>query len=293
MKLIVDSGSTKTDWAFAKSKSDVIIACSRGINPVVQDKSEIEKTFSCELMPFMRENGIEENNISSVFFYGAGCTAVKTPVLTSIIGGHFQNASVVKVESDLLGAARSLCGRNKGIAAILGTGANSCCYDGEKIVSKIPALGYILGDEGSGAVLGRNFINGILKGWLPKEIREAFMSETKMTVADILERVYHSKCPNRFLASMSEFIANHIGDYCELEDLVVENFDNFIRINILPYLRNESIKWMHGQCCPKINAVGSVAFYYKSQLQRAMKHYGLVIGHIKKSPLSGLVDYHF
>lgn len=293
MKLIVDSGSTKTDWAFAKSKSDVITACSKGINPVVQDKNEIDGIFSYELMPFIHEKGIEKKEIDSVFFYGAGCTTSKAPVLLSIIKKTFCDASVVVVESDLLGAARSLCGKSKGIAAILGTGANSCYYDGEKILSSTPALGYILGDEGSGAVLGRNFINGILKGWLPKEICENFLLETKMTVADIIDGVYRSKCPNRFLASMSKFIANHIADYCELDDLVVRNFNDFIRLNILPYLQDDSIKCMYGQCCPKVNAVGSVAFYYKSELQRAMKNYGLECGHITKSPLVGLIDYHF
>ena len=160
--------------------------------------------------------------------------------------------------------------------------SNSCYYDGEGIKEHTPALGYILGDEGSGAVLGRNFINGILKGTLSRELRDVFFDEYHTSQADIINKVYHSAMPNRFLASLSKFILPHIDDE-SLEALVVRNFENFIISNIRNY----------SEAKPVINAVGSVAFLYRKQLEQAAMLQGYELGKILKSPLEGLLDYHF
>lgn len=295
MKLIVDSGSTKTDWAFVLSSSDSKSVSTRGINPVVQTSEQIKEILNTELLLGVSNVAISVDDIDEIFYYGAGCIPEKSDVLKSALMPIFPNASVVEIESDLLGAARAMCGHESGVAAILGTGANSCLFDGHEIVWHTPALGYILGDEGSGAVLGRKFINGILKGWLPTDICRLFMLETGLTVADIINNVYHQTSPNRFLASMSVFIAKHIDECKALDDLVVHNFEDFIRINLLPYFSvHEEYSTAHSNAeLPReFSAVGSIAYHYNAQLAKAANKYGLNVAKIIKSPLQDLVKYH-
>lgn len=288
MKLVVDSGSTKTDWFYASSPTEYTVIKTKGINPVVQTCEEIKEIISGMCL----RNINDFNKVGEVYFYGAGCTPLNKLVVESILKENFLDAEV-NVESDLLAAARALCGRKEGLAAILGTGANSCFYDGRKIVANTPALGFILGDEGSGAVLGRKFLNGIIKGWLPSHICENFYDETGLTVDDIIDNVYRKPSPNRFLASMSEFILRHVDSSPELESLVVENFDNFISINLNPYRRLFD-STDHGNHSVKIiNAVGSVAYYYKEQLAKAAHNNGYKVGKVVRSPVAGLLDFHF
>lgn len=287
IKLIVDSGSTKTDWAFASATDSYLLMSTCGINPVVQTVEMIKKTICGELVLLMSTEGIEAADVGEIFFYGAGCIPTKMNVVRQILNETFSLADIIEVNSDLLGAARALCGHTEGIAAILGTGANSCYYDGERIVANTPALGFILGDEGSGAVLGRKFINGILKGWLPCALRDKFLGEYGLTVSQVIDKVYHQPMPNRFLASISEFIYRKMNCFSELETVVEENFEDFISKNILPY------RVISEASLVKMNAVGSVAFYYKPQLVKAASKHGIETGLIEKSPLHGLVNYHF
>ena len=205
VKLIVDSGSTKTDWCFAMPSGALVSVKTGGINPAVQDAEIIEATIKNHLLPSLPAQDIDPNEVGEIYYYGAGCTPDRLPVMRKLLTEAFGRAQTVEICSDLLAAARALCLRKKGIACILGTGANSCLYDGEGIVAQTPALGYILGDEGSGAVLGRNFLNGILKGWLPEELRNLFMAEWQLDVAEIINKVYREQYPNRFLASISTF----------------------------------------------------------------------------------------
>lgn len=281
MKLIVDNGSTKADWCFINTKKDDITISTDGINPIVQPTEEIESILRSQLVQQAEKEKLCLKDISETFFYGAGCSLDMRDEMVAIIKKCVCQQAHIEVESDMLGAARALCGREKGIACILGTGANSCVYDGEKIIAHTPALGYILGDEGSGAVLGRNFINAVLKGTLPYSLRETFLKESKLSVTDILHNVYKSKAPNRFLASMSKFIYLHL-DNKDLEKLVVDNFKEFIKKNILPY----------GMPCATLNAVGSIAFYYKPQFEEAAKECGYRIGRIIKSPIVALANFH-
>ena len=207
----------------------------------------------------------------------------------------FSSSKTIEVNSDLLAAARALCLRKEGIACILGTGANSCLYDGANIIAQTPALGYILGDEGSGAVLGRNFLNGILKGWLPIELRNLFMSEWQLNVSDIIEKVYREPSPNRFMASITRFIASNMDNYPQLADMVVRNFEKFIDVNIQPYFKLETEAEENkekAQSAREINAVGSIAYYFRNQLERAANNRSLSVGRIIKSPMQGLVEYH-
>jgi N-acetylglucosamine kinase-like BadF-type ATPase len=180
-----------------------------------------------------------------------------------------------------MAAARALCGRDEGIACILGTGANSALYDGERIVQNTPALGYILGDEGSGAVLGRSFMNAIFKNPDFADIREEYLAEQQLTMADIIQRVYREPMANRFLASTSLYIGRHL-DNPLLEELVVDNLRQFFRRNLAPYQRPDL----------PVHFFGSRAQHYRNQLLQAAAAEGYVVGRVMKSPLEGLVAYH-
>lgn len=289
VRLIVDSGSTKTDWCFAMPDGKFVRINTSGINPAVQAPDIIEGILNNELLPSLTTQAINRNDVGKIYYYGAGCTPDRQPIMHNMLIRTFSSSKTIEVNSDLLAAARALCLRKEGIACILGTGANSCLYDGANIIAQTPALGYILGDEGSGAVLGRNFLNGILKGWLPIELRNLFMSEWQLNVSDIIEKVYREPSPNRFMASITRFIASNMDNYPQLADMVVRNFETFIDVNIQPYLKGRT-----GENAKKIaiNAVGSIAFYFNHQLECAANNRGLVVGRIVKSPMQGLVEYH-
>jgi N-acetylglucosamine kinase-like BadF-type ATPase len=215
-----------------------------------------------------------------VFFYGSGCTPVLAPVMKQILSQFFPSEKIW-VFSDLMAAARALCQHEAGIACILGTGANSCLYDGNDIVQNTPALGYILGDEGGGAVLGRLFMNAIFKNPAFAAIRDSYLAETKLTQADIINKVYREPMANRFLATTSLFISQHL-DNPLLRDLVVQNFRQFFRSNIVPYQRADL----------PVHFVGSMAHHYEEQLALAAKEEGFRLGRIMKSPMEGLISYH-
>jgi N-acetylglucosamine kinase-like BadF-type ATPase len=281
MKLIADSGSTKTDWTLLTEGGDQRCRIStQGINPVHQPSAVIRKVLADELLPQLPAD------IPSldVFFYGAGCSGAYADTLSAdlkaVLSGSVAQLTV-HVASDLLAAARALCGRSEGIACILGTGANSCLYDGCDIVGNIPPLGYILGDEGSGAVLGRRFINALYKEELPHSLLQEFLSETALTYADIIDRVYRQPLANRFLASLSTFIHAHL-EVEGVRALVVDNFRDFLRKNVAKYRRPEL----------PVHAIGSIAFCYREELQEAVRCEGLTLGTVLKSPMEGLLTYH-
>ena len=283
--LIVDSGSTKTSWCFAflpntKSADGARTVTTEGLNPAVMSAEEGEEKIAKALSHCLQSLSISAADVDNVFFYGAGCIAGRAGVVSESIQSILVDAKIY-VADDLLGAARALCGHKAGIACILGTGSNSCLYDGENIVAHTPALGYVLGDEGSGAVLGRKFLNAVLKQTLPENICKRFLQESGLDMAEIINRVYRSPAPNRFLASMSKYIHGYL-DEKEVRDIVIDNFEDFIRNNILAY----------GDEFRTINVVGSIAFHYKEQLTEAASRNGFQIGKIIKSPIEGLIEYH-
>ena len=283
--LIVDSGSTKTSWCFAflpdtKSADGARTVTTEGLNPAVMSAEEVEEKIAKALNHCLQSLSISAADVENVFFYGAGCIAGRAGVVSESISSILVDAKIY-VADDLLGAARALCGHKSGIACILGTGSNSCLYDGENIVAHTPALGYVLGDEGSGAVLGRKFLNAVLKQTLPENIRKRFLQESGLDMAEVINRVYRSPAPNRFLASMSKYIHGYL-DEKEVRDIVIDNFEDFIRNNILAY----------GDEFRTINVVGSIAYHYKEQLTEAASRNGFQIGNIIKSPIEGLIEYH-
>ena len=289
MILIADSGSTKTDWLLVGKGGDgdgaraMAPLHTQGINPFHQGADVIREILRSELLPQIEEEGARTHGatgVTTVRFYGSGVRPELEPVMAQLLREAFPQATDVEAHNDLLGAARALCGHNYGIASILGTGANSCLYDGEHIVENTPPLGYILGDEGSGAVLGRRFLNALYKGVLSKELHDAFVQQTGLTMADVIDRVYRQPLANRFLASLCPFVHDHLDDEAVC-GLVVDSFRDFFRRNIVPYGRRDL----------PVSFVGSVAWYFQEQLAVAAHNEGFLLGNVLKSPLIGLVSF--
>ena len=275
MKLIADSGSTKTDWALVDDGGHVNVIHTQGINPVHQTDCAIADILRNELMAQLDSVKIDE-----VFFYGSGVRPTEETVMQRLLA-HATGATSVEAKSDLLGAARALCGQHEGLACILGTGANSCLYDGRQIAQNTPPLGYILGDEGSGAVLGIGLLNALYKGLLPETLRKEFEAEYHLSLTEVISRVYRQPMANRFLASLSPFVHAHL-QVPAVHALVVRNFQRFLQHNVNVYGRRDL----------PLSAVGSIAFYYEDQLREAANGAGYVVGRIERSPLQALIAYH-
>ncbi len=274
--LIADSGSTKTHWCFIQPTGEVVHEYfSGGINPFFQSTDDILTSLKQELTGDIPK-------ITDIYFYGAGCANSEKNEIVAKALKEFFACSKVNINSDLLGAARSLCQNDEGIVCILGTGSNSCYYDGKQIASNVSPLGFIIGDEGSGAVLGKLLIGDILKKQLPKSIIDLFYKEYNTTQADILNCIYKMPFPNRYLAQYSRFLSQNI-HIKELENLVIKSFNDFIRRNLLQYDRSDSLN---------INFVGSIAHHFKPQLTTALEQNKLNIGTIIQSPMYGLIHYH-
>lgn len=272
--LIADSGSTKTEWDL-----DGLRIKTQGINPFHQDDDTIRAILYDELLPQLYSHcSVSEFSSLKVSFYGSGVRPELEKKVVRLLSEAFPEAKQIDAHSDLLGAAIALCGHSEGIACILGTGANSCLFDGQRIVKNTPPMGYVLGDEGSGAVLGIRFLNALYKDRLPHTILSDFEAYIGMNLAQVIDRVYRQPLANRWLASLSEFIHAHM-DEPLIEALVVENFRDFLRYNVDPYGRRDL----------PVSALGSIAYYYQSQFLEALKSEGYTVGKILRGPLDGLV----
>lgn len=276
MKLIADSGSTKTHWCLIRDHGEYECYYTPGINPFFQTEFEIEDHIRKKLLPQIGAASVEE-----IYFYGAGCATEKQKeTLAGVFTGVF-DPDKVEVESDLLGAARALCGDMPGIACILGTGSNSCYYDGREIVKQVSPLGYIIGDEGSGAILGKRLVADCLKNQLPQPIRERFFERFGLTQAQIIENVYTKPFPNRFLASLSVFLKENL-EQPELRRIVYVSFSEFFKRNVCQY------DYQHN----KVNIVGSVGYHYQEVLRQVMNDMSLHAGIIIQAPMDNLRIYH-
>lgn len=278
MILIADCGSTKIDWCVVNDGKVVEQIFTSGINALLMTEEQIRETLAAELAEKVKGYAIE-----SVYYYGAGC--LFDDICANVrraIAHNVPTAKTIEVHSDLLAAARALCGQNEGIACILGTGSNSCYYNGKEIVDNVSPLGYILGDEGSGAVLGKLLVGDVLKNQLPKELCEKFLTEYDLDRQKIIEGVYKKPAANRFLASLSPFLIKNIEEPA-IHRLVLNAFKSFFVRDIENYSNYKSMP---------VSFVGSVAFYYKDVLAEAAKALDITIGTIIKSPMEGLVKYH-
>lgn len=284
MILIADSGSTKVHWCLMAANGHTAEFITDGINPLFQTSDAMRNSICNQLLPQMASM-LWAGTVSHVFFYGAGCTPEKSPFVEKAIESVFKKAKVF-VASDMLGATRGLLGHEKGVACILGTGSNSCLYDGEQIIKNVPSLGFILGDEGSAATLGKRLVSDLLKNQLGDDLKERFLSQYAINQADVIEHVYRQPFPNRWLANLARFCAENIDDP-RIHDLVYDHFARFVKRNISQYYTTEEQK----QSMP-VGFVGSIAFYYRPVLEQVMSDYGFRVGQILQDPIPGLVEYH-
>ena len=276
MILIADSGSTKTNWCVTENSMVIKQIFTKGINPFYQTEEEITRELELSLIPFLK--GIR---IDQVYYYGTGCAFPdKIAMVSGALGWHFKNVSI-EVQSDLLGAARSLFLDKKGIACILGTGSNSSLYDGRQIVENVSPLGYILGDEGSGAVLGKTLIADCLKNQLPASLKDKLFISFELTPQLIMENVYKKPFPNRFLAKLTPFLLENIHEP-SIYKIVYESFDAFFVRNVMQYLL-ENVQ---------VGFVGSIAHYFKDILETVASKRGIIISQVVQNPMEGLVKYH-
>ena len=277
MILIADSGSTKTEWCLADQGRPVRTVVTAGINPFFQTREEIAGEIRDALLA-----ALKGERIDAIYFYGAGCAfPEKNRIVEEAITPYIP--APIEVYSDLMAAARALCGSRPGIACILGTGSNSCLYDGTEITEHISPLGFILGDEGSGAVLGKLLVGDCLKRQLPAPLVRKFMDQYELTPALLLERVYKQPFPNRFLATLSRFLLENITEQ-PIYNLVYTSFRSFFLRNVALY---------PGADTYPIHFVGSIAYYYQEVLKAAALSLGLKVGTVVQAPMDGLIRYHF
>lgn len=275
MKLIAESGSTRTEWALVEDNHLVQRVFTEGLNPFFQTRREISRSVRLGL-----PESFFKKKLDQVYYYGAGCSSYeKKNILGASLVAQFKTP--IQVESDLLAAARGLFKCEAGIACILGTGSNSCFYDGKIIVKNVKAAGYILGDEGSGAVLGKLFLADLLKGLAPKELANEFHEKFRISVNDVMESVYNLPFPNRFLGTIAYFL----GDYMDNEyvyNLLTNNLRSFFNRNVCQY---DYINY-------PIRFVGSLAYAYPDILQEVAQEFGVEIDVIEETPMNGLIEFH-
>lgn len=276
IKLICDSGSTKAEWCLLNGKSKKIVT-TQGLSPYFLTTQQIQQIIAKELMPKIKNIIIDE-----VFFYGTGCNNPENiKSVKKAISLVFTKAKVA-VDHDLMGAAKALCGSNKGIACILGTGSNSCFYNGKKIVKNSPGLGYVLGDEGSGAYLGKKVIQYFLYKTFDEDLMDRFNAKYATNSVDILNHVYKQPLPNRYLASFVPFLIENRGHYM-IENIIEDAFNDFFFNHVYKYRESWQMP---------INFVGSVAFGFKDVLKEMCNAYELQLGIVIKKPMDGLIKYH-
>jgi len=276
MILVADSGSTKTEWKIIKDGIPQDSIFTSGINPFFLSSDEIFLLFKKEL------SVISGLSFRMIYFYGTGCNSESKKEAVKIALQRFFSAEEIIIGSDLLGAARSLCQNEPGIACIMGTGSNSCYYDGLSIVSNVSPLGYILGDEGGGAVIGRKLISAVLKKQVPGSVIDQFFKTYNITPAEILESVYMKPFPNRFLGQYSRFISANI-HIPELQKIITTSFEEFIIRNILQYPESAYLA---------VNFTGSIAVHFRVFLEELLVRYKLKPGIFTLSPMANLITYH-
>lgn len=276
--LIADSGSTKTDWRLVHSNGDMHRVQTDGLNPYYQTTAQMVATLQDQLLPRLKTSAV-----TKAFFYGTGCTG---PTVNSTVADALQtvlpNLQQVEVNSDMLGAARATMGHQPGVACILGTGSNACCYDGEQITRGIQSLGFWLGDEGSGGYLGKTLVRDFFQQRLPAHLHEAFQNRYALDRLTLLENAYKKPFPNRYFAAFTPFLTDYLA-HPYIAKLVTDAFVSFLEIYVkrLP----ESQTW-------PVYFVGSIAHYFADPLYQATQQTGLTMGVILKAPVERLVQFH-
>jgi len=279
MLLLADSGSTKTAWRLIDQEKKIHQFQTQGLHPLFLEEAEIAHVLEKELIPSLGFPAKE--SITELFFYGTGCSNTERQHKMKTALETVFSRALIKVESDLTGAARGLCGSQPGLAVILGTGSNSCQYDGKSITHQRPSLGYILGDEGSGAWIGKTLLNAHFSDELPKAISDSLTQRLKVEIDDVIEHVYRKPFPNRYLATYSKFVFQNSKNPAMVQ-LVRTGFDAFFRKQLLHYPNKEL----------PLHATGSVAFFFSAISKHVAAEHGFTTGMITESPVAGLALYH-
>ncbi len=278
--LVADGGSTKTDWCLAVPHRELQFFRTCGLNPALSDFPVIREILQTELMPHLTSHLQYPETETRIYYYGAGCIPSVRAKMGQALTGLIPH-STVEVHSDLLGAARALCGHEAGIACILGTGSNSCRYDGQDIVQHVSSLGYVLGDEGSGTALGKRLVGDWLKGLLDEELSGKLTESYGWDEADIVRKVYREPEANCFLASFTPFMEAH-RTHPDIHRILTDCFKDFFERNIMAY-RPESLA---------VHFAGSIAAIFHEELEETAETYGIRIGNILREPIHRMVAYH-
>ena len=278
MILIADCGAANITWTLLNGKEKVAQIFTTGMNALLLTEEEMKEQIKSELMPHLTNYKVDE-----IHYYGAGIVSdeIRQQVVNAL-RANLPSAGKVEVATDLLAAARAVCGREPGIACIMGTGSNSCYYDGEKVVQNVSPLGYILGDEGSGAVMGKLLVGDVLKKQLPQHLCDKFMKEYDLDYTTIITSVYRKPAANRFLAQFAPFLEHNIEEP-SIHAIVLRSFTDFFTRNVASYPGYKELP---------CNFVGSIAYCQKKVLQEAADALGITIGTVIKDPMEGLVKYH-
>ncbi len=271
--LIADSGSTKTDWLILESGCEPIAKKTIGLNPYVMSPDDVVREVCCTFS--------ENTSFDEVHFYGAGCRGEQVNVMQEALGRALHLSTRANVHSDMLGAARAVSGTSDAIVCILGTGSNSCLYKDGDIVANVSPLGFILGDEGSGAVLGKRLLGDVFKRQLPDALVEEFHKQYALSIDDVVRRVYKEPLPNRFLASFVPFLASHQAEP-SVKELLTDEFTRFVKRNLVAYESPDL----------PVCFVGGVAYCFQHLLAEVVNANGMRMGQVIKAPMDGLARYH-
>lgn len=277
MKIIADSGSTKTEWIILDNTQIINRIYSIGYNPYYYDIVVLENILKNELLTV-----VNPDDVNQIYYYGSGCSTIGNCKKVKKAINDVFSKSTVSVNHDLTGAAAGLLGNTEGIACILGTGSNSCHWNGMEITHNIPSVGYLLGDEGSGTYLGMKILKGILEEKAPPEISDKYYKQFNTSFEEVLRTIYDQHQPNRFFAELSKFAGKNISNVW-IQNKIIESFDDFIENNISHYPDYKS---------KPIAFTGSVAYHFKDLLKSSLKKAGLNIGEVLKNPIEGLIKYH-
>ncbi|ANE49136.1 N-acetylglucosamine kinase [Flavisolibacter tropicus] len=274
--LIADSGATKAEWCLVNNGRKRTIF-TQGISPYFLSTQQIIELLQKELLPSLKKVTVEE-----VHYYGTGCAnPANAASIKKALKKVFPEASI-EVNTDMMAAARAVCGHEKGIACILGTGSNSCYYNGKKIVKNSPGIGYVLGDEGSGAFLGKKVVQYYMYDTFDEDLRARFDAKFLTNKLEILDNVYKKPLANRYLASFAIFLADNRGHYM-IENILEDGLNDFYFQHLCKYRE----VWTH-----PVSFVGSVAFGFKDVLQELCNSYEFELGTVMKNPMPGLITYH-
>lgn len=279
MIVIADGGSTKTNWCLINEAGRKIYFNTEGYNPYFSKEEYIVKSLRESLPDYL-----EPENLDAVYYYGAGCsTENNVKIVKDAMQRVFVHAKI-NIGHDLLASCRALLGNQEGFAAILGTGTNTCIYDGHDITLNIDSLGYFLGDEGSGSNIGKRILSDYMKGFMPAELKKAFFDTYGLTNEDIFDHIYNQPLPNRFCASFSKFLYDHKENHEEYVTKIVDAaFTAFFENLVIHYPNYKSYK---------LNCVGSVAYSFREILSVVADRYEMGVGKIIRSPIDDLVHYH-